>query len=143
MSKAKRLHQLEQIVKKNTELKSEYDKVIKSIDLTKSILSQVASDVSIDTVRAIIKDAGNSRSAKFQRVLNSDTKNWSNEEYMLIIVGCDKELFKDEKLFVDAYELLFEDTFFSTNDEAMQNYLSFIQDDKMLELSIKLEDFSY
>ena len=143
MSKIKRVYQLEQEVKKVTALKSEYDKVIKSIDLTKSILSQVASDVSIDTVRAIIKDAGNSRSEEFQRVLNSDTKNWSNEEYMLIIVGCDKELLVDEKLFVDAYELLFEKTFFSTNDEAMQNYLSFIQDDKMLELSIKLEDFSY
>ena len=140
-SKSRRLAHLEGVVKPIGE--SEQERIIKTIDHSKSVLSQVSQDVSIDVLNKVIEEVSRNRSQKYRDIKSKDVEEMSSDDLLFIINGVDAELFEDEKMFASAYDEVFTNTFFGDENKAINNYMDVVINDRELLLDKKLKDFNY
>jgi len=141
--KQRRLKHLETKIKAPSQSEKIIEFLVSKINLKKSVLKQVQKSVSVDVVETLISRCRDLRNPVIQELHKRDIDTLTDAELLLCINGSDEFILEDEMLFLNAYKKAFDIKFYSTESEAIKNYLEMIQNDKQMLLDISLSEFDY
>ena len=136
-----RVKHIEAMIKTKEASEGEAVRLLRTIDLSKNILDQVADNTTIDAINEIILRAGQSRSKNYKDIINKAIEYPCSDSDFLMILKTDyKELLVEEKKFLRAYDDIFEQTFFNDDITAHDSYMITLSGGKLL-LKIEIKDF--
>ena len=126
------------------------DKIFKSliekIDSSKSVLCQIDNSLDIDVVKKLIDDISLLRDSYYRELSLKDVEILTDDElkyiYQSIITNEIKNLFDDEREFMQKYNTMFNEKFFKNEIEASKNYLALINGDIKMELCMSIDKFN-